>query len=269
MVMIATDLDGTLLDGRGRLSAKSRAALEELGARGVVRVVATGRSRFSADRVLPGDLPLDYLVVSSGAGIIDFATGQYLRVQSLAAERTAHAAAELQTLELDFMVHERIPDNHRFAFHRARGCADFERRVDKYREHAEPGGAPWALQACQLLAIHEPTRDAYDDVRARLPGLSVVRTTSPLDQRSVWIEIFPGEVSKSQACAWIAARHDIGAAEVTAIGNDTNDLDLLHWAGHAFAVGNAHPQLLDEFRPVATNDGDGFAQAAGELLARI
>ncbi len=83
-----------------------------------------------------------------------------------------------------------------------------------------------------------------------------------MDGESTWIEIFPPEICKSHACAWLARRHQIDAATVIAVGNDTNDLDMLRWAGHARVVGNAHPSLLEEFEAVASNDDDGFCVAA-------
>ena len=50
--MLVTDLDGTLLDSASRLSSRNRVALEALGAAGVVRVVATGRSGMVRGRPL-------------------------------------------------------------------------------------------------------------------------------------------------------------------------------------------------------------------------
>jgi hydroxymethylpyrimidine pyrophosphatase-like HAD family hydrolase len=267
--MIATDLDGTLLGSHGRVGARSLEALRRLGDEGVLRVVATGRSAFSARRVLPLDLPIDYLVVSSGAGIIDWSTGEYLRTWSLTAAQTAAAVAVLVEFGLDFMVHEPIPENHRFAFRRAGGWPDFERRVALYEGHCIPWSEAVPPLSCQLLAVHGPEQSPLAEIAARLPEFTVLRTTSPLDHTSVWIELFPHEVSKSQACAWIAARHGIVAADVVAVGNDTNDLDLLRWAGRGLVVGNAHPSLRSEFAAVAEHDADGFAEAAALCRPRL
>jgi hypothetical protein len=108
-----------------------------------------------------------------------------------------------------------------------------------------------------------------DDVARRLPEFTVLRATSPLDRRSVWIEVFPQAVSKSQACAWIAERHALDDRATIAIGNDTNDLDLLRWAGRAFVVADAHEILLPEFVAVAAVDDDGFAAVAALTLTDL
>ena len=79
--------------------------------------------------------------------------------------------------------------------------------------------------------LHDPVEPSSDQVASLLPDLTVIRTTSPLDHRSTWIEVFPREVSKSQAAAWLAARHGIRRGDVCAVGNDYNDRDLLEPRG--------------------------------------
>lgn len=267
--MIATDLDGTLLGSGGQPSQRNLDALRRLGERRAVRVIATGRSAFSARRVVAPEAPIDYLVVSSGAGIIDWRTGEYLRTVDLVPEQTATAATALTALGLDFMVHDTIPDNHRFVYRRAVGQPDFERRIALYVDHCTEGDGPWTRAACQLLAVHDGPTSMVGPVRRRLPEFSVVRATSPLDRTSEWIEVFDPAVSKSQACAWIADRHALSPADALAVGNDTNDLDLLRWAGQARVVANAHEALLDEFDAVAGVDAHGFAEAAEVLLGPV
>ena len=70
--IVFTDLDGTLLNSSSQLSPRNRDMLYQLGEQNILRVVATGRSLFSARRVLTMDFPIDYLVFSTGAGIIDW-----------------------------------------------------------------------------------------------------------------------------------------------------------------------------------------------------
>jgi len=51
--MIISDLDGTLLKDDQTVSQRDVQSLEELGDRGLLRVIATGRSPFSFSRVIP------------------------------------------------------------------------------------------------------------------------------------------------------------------------------------------------------------------------
>jgi hydroxymethylpyrimidine pyrophosphatase-like HAD family hydrolase len=75
------------------------------------------------------------------------------------------------------------------------------------------------------------------------PGLSLIYSTSPMGDDSLWLEIFPPGVSKSSAARWLAEKLSIGAHETVAMGNDFNDLDLLAWAGSAYLTSDASPAL--------------------------
>ena len=269
--MLVTDLDGTLLDSASRLSPRNRAALEALGTAGVVRVVATGRSLYSADQVLSDDFPIDYLVFSTGVGTLRWPRREWLWSYHFRGCDLRRALGVVEAADLDYAVHHAPPDNHRF-FYRASGVenADFVRRRERYRDFARPwhpehlGG----LRASQLIVIETHDRpSAFTWLREQLPDLSVVRTTSPLDHRSRWIEIFPAEVSKSQAAERIRRRHRVDRGRVSAVGNDYNDADLLAWAANAYVVDNAPRELKAVHTVVASNDDDGFAEVAERVVA--
>ncbi len=266
--MVVTDLDGTLFQGGRRISEPNLRALERLGARGVVRVIATGRSLYSARRVLPAQFPLDYLLFSSGAGIVEWRTGRLLRRHSLRPAEVREAFGLLQAQRQDFMLHFPIPHNHRFFFFRSgRANPDFDRRLAIYREFAEEG-TPGLLplrRACQFVVVEpeavQPSRT--EELRRFLPGLQVIRTTSPLDARSRWIEIFPAAVSKARSAAWVAARAGASPRAVLAVGNDYNDQELLEWAPYPFLVRESPEELRRRFptaRAPGAEDSD-FAEA--------
>lgn len=270
--MVVTDLDGTLLDSRGSLGAANRSALERLGECGVLRVIATGRSLHSARLVVDADFPIDYLVFSSGVGIVRWPGDEPLVNHRMHAGEVHAAVAVLRARELDFMLHLGVPRNHHFYFHRTGAAnADFERRCGRYRDFAEPlpERLPDDIVASQLLAIEPPgVESRYRELVRVLAGVNVVLTTSPLDHRSRWIEIFPAHVSKSRASEWLRARHGVAREAVVAVGNDHNDIDLLEWAGpdRAYVVANAAVELRSRFRLVASNDDQGFAEAVGHLM---
>lgn len=263
--MIVTDLDGTLLDERSRLSARNRETLERLGRRGVVRVVATGRNLYSALRALGEDFPIDYLVFSSGAGVAAWPSAELLRAHEMAPAEARLAAEVLQELGLDFMLHGPVPQSHRFYYWRTRvENPDFERRLARYAEFAQPwpGELPRDLRASQLVAIEPPGRASRQrEVERRLARLAVIRTTSPLDHVSRWLELFPADVGKERAAEWLRARLEVSADDVAAVGNDFNDQGLLDWAKSAFVTGNAPEELRARYCTVAHADRDGFSQA--------
>ena len=268
--LVVTDLDGTLLDSASRLSDANRRTLETLGRNGVVRAVATGRSLYSARLVMREDFPVDYLAFSSGAGIVSWNDGRLLRSRAMDPALVDRLVARLRGIDVDFMVQHAAPDSHRFHFVRSsRRNADFERRVERYRRFAKPWrhGAVREIAVSQFVVIEPPEADSRLELLVReFEEVHVVRTTSPLDHSSTWIELFPAGVSKAHAGDWLRARHGIDPARTVAVGNDYNDLDMLDWAEHAHVVSNAPPLMRERFAVVRANDDDGFTEAVSGLL---
>jgi hydroxymethylpyrimidine pyrophosphatase-like HAD family hydrolase len=264
--MVVTDLDGTLFQKDHRISERNYETLLDLGRQGIVRAIATGRHLYSVGKVLPAEFPIDFLIFSSGAGILAWPGQRLLFSASLNQEEVSLAFAALSRRSLDFMVHRPIPDNHHFLyFSFGRSNPDFESRCRLYWDFASPGPPQQVPsgQACQLVAI-EPYFDEvsrYGEIRGELDRLTVVRTTSPLDGRSRWIEIFPKEVSKALAAVRIAIDLGIPEQAVMAIGNDYNDTDLLKWAARSFVVNDAPEELLALFPVVRSGDESDFSEA--------
>ena len=185
---------------------------------------------------------------------------------SMNEEEVALAFEALARRSLDFMVHRPIPENHHFIYFASdQPNPDFEARCELYKDFATPGGKQDKPpeQACQLVAI-EPFFNPisyYSEIREELDRLTVVRTTSPLDRRSRWIEIFSKQVSKAQASLWIARNLGVQEDRVMAIGNDYNDIDLLRWAASSFVVNDAPGELLVRFPVVCSGDESDFSEA--------
>lgn len=264
--MLITDLDGTLLRSDGSLTKQDMDALYNLGNKGVVRVIATGRSLYSFKTVAENRLPVDYVIFSTGAGVITCPDGRLIRNIHLDAGAVSSVVQVFMEFGLDFMVHQPIPENHRFVYYATgRDNPDFHRRLARYSQFCQPldSASSNISSASQLLAVvnHDNSASVLTALRSKLTGYSVIRSTSPLDGKSTWIEVFAPGVSKSQCAAWLVDRLNIDKELVLAVGNDYNDLDLLEWAGTAFLVDNAPDMLKKRFTSVASHDHGGVAEA--------
>jgi hypothetical protein len=271
--LFITDLDGTLLNADRKLPDAARSALQRLGRRGIVRVVATGRSLFSFNTVASAEWPVDFVIFSTGAGVVQRPGERIVRRVSLENAEVGTAFDALCKLGLDLMVQRPIPESHVFGFKaHNRSNPDFERRLSLYRRFVFPldGDIDRFGPATQLVAIVPPDEGprALAAVREALAGFTVIQTTSPLDGRSMWIEIFPPQVSKSRTAAWLAAKLKVPRARTASVGNDFNDLDLLEWTPARFVVANAPGDLTRRFPAVASNNDGGVAEAADRWLAQ-
>ena len=270
--LFVCDFDGTLLRSDRSFSDADLKALNQLDALGIVRVIATGRSIYSLNTVSISDLPVDFIIFSSGAGVVRHPGGQLIRKVSLEAHEVNQAIATLQAGGLDFMVQRSIPDNHVFGYFESTPAnEDFKRRIALYSQFAFPldelsdGFGP----ATQLIAILPPgrSRPDLDEISKKLPNFNIIQTTSPLDGKSIWFEVFPHNVSKSHAVAWLTAEFGLDSAQTLSIGNDYNDLDLLEWTANSFVVENAPDDIKDRFPVVASHNDSGVAEAVERWLS--
>ena len=270
--IFATDMDGTLLPPGRDFMQKDIKALEHLGRIGVVRVIATGRSPFSFRRMMgERKLPVDYLVLSSGAGIQDYRTGQFLRHCVMDAGSSKRAVDCLRSLELDFCLQEEIPNNHAFTYwYCSKSNPDLESRIGLYSEHCRPMEEDEVINpSTQIVAVvpSKRTTGVLGEVRRMLgESYNVLRTTSPLDGESLWIEIFPAGVSKSQGVQWIASRYGLTGEDAAAVGNDYNDHDLLEWAADSYVVEDSPEHLVSSFTEVPSVYNGGVAEAVRQWL---
>jgi hydroxymethylpyrimidine pyrophosphatase-like HAD family hydrolase len=179
-------------------------------------------------------------------------------------------ARELSARGLDFMLHRAIPDNHRFYAHNSGRCnLDFERRRRLYAEYAEELRIPFTSEEpmCQAIVIDPPPGPgSLAELREALPEFQIIRTTSPFDGTSTWIEIFPIGVGKAIAASWLREQQGRRGSACVAVGNDYNDLDLLDWADLPFVVSNAPDELRCRYSTVASNDANGFTEAVRKAL---
>ncbi len=273
--MFVTDFDGTLFCSDRTLSPKHMDTLQKIGEVGVIRVIATGRSLFSFQRTVKEELPVDYVIFSSGGCIARYPNPfeNMLQTYNLNSEETEIIISAFLKSGFDFMIQNRFPENHFFQYHRmSDNTFDFQTRINFYKGYAKPLdlAESFRFESSQALAIVPFKQvDQVDLVQYLLPDFHVVRTTSPFDHKSIWIEVFPKSVSKSRGTLWLSEKLGVKRQNITAIGNDYNDLDLLEWAGTSFVVANAPHDLKEKFHVVGSNDNGGVSDAAFQIYKDI
>jgi hydroxymethylpyrimidine pyrophosphatase-like HAD family hydrolase len=279
--LFVVDLDGTLLTSERQFAREDLRSLARLQEMGYLIAVATGRSNYSFSQLMTtlGDsdlqnlLPFDYVIFSTGAGIVDFPGNTLLKSFSLSPGDVRHIVLYLETAGLDYMIHKPVPDTRHFVYStQAKDNPDFHRRLGMYCQFASP--LSWEILdsfggATEVLCIVPEVRGhgVAAEIAGSLSQYSVIKATSPLDGESIWVEIFPSAVSKSQMVKWLAGQVGLQQADICAVGNDYNDEDLLRWAGKGFIVANGPQALKSIFHGVASNDAGGVGEAVAHWLS--
>jgi len=271
--MIVTDLDGTLFNAEGIISDTNLETLRQLRDSGNISVIATGRSLYSSLKSLPPDLPIDYLVCSTGACIYNWKNHQILKSYNLNSSEVKQVYGLLMKLKLDFIIQEAAPENHKCHYVKhSEENKDLENRNELYKTFSKKLDVNhfFPKESCQFIVIFDGNEsvNCYDYIKNNLKNLKVIRTTSPLNHTSLWIEIYPSEVSKAKGIEFISTMHGIEINNIMTLGNDYNDRDMLLLTKNAFVVNNAPEDLKKEFYTVSDHNQHGFSEAVEIFLTK-
>lgn len=267
--LFATDLDGTILPHNGTFHIDDLKSLIRMGEEGIIRVVATGRSLFFSFRVLPDDFPIDYLVFSSGAGVYNWRTKKIIRSLHLNRTQVCNVENFFANKGLGYTLHKYIPENHQFWYKKALNPhPDLNRFVENRSDFATPISALNETEEnfSQLLTILDEPMEA-EQILSDLKEVKVIRATSPIDGKSIWIEVFHQEASKASGIQLICGIEMINHQNVWVLGNDYNDVDMLNqFYPRAFVVNNAPDELKVRYNVVPSVSDAGMSVLAKEIL---
>ncbi len=261
--IVISDFDGTLFSPQHAIHPGDIDTLQRLGREGIVRVIATGRSMYSLRKVLPADFPVDYIVFSSGAGILDWKNRLILNKTHLRPYDVKDITTFLFKHKFDFMLHDPIPYNHRFVYYlHDEMHPDFERRLKLYAPYAERVYVlPVEREATQAIVINADGAETQKTLQRIFDRYNVIRTTSPLDGQTRWIKIFPKNVSKANAASRLCTYLNLSPNRTLAVGNDYNDEQLLDWASTSYIMETAPEELKSKYIPTRSLQEAGFSKA--------
>jgi len=258
--MIVCDLDGTLLDSRGELSERTRAAVRRVRAAGHVFVIATARPVRDTRHVAAalnstddaGDAgDANSAICGNGSVVYDFAREEVVDHHPFA---EADVATTLRALRERFPGVRLGAECHlelllEDAFELAPALARDARRVPRLEEAID-----WHRVGKIVVQLRGEARRYYESVGTLLPGCEVTVSAD------VFCEVTRTGVTKAAALEAMADRLGFGRAGVITFGDMPNDLPMLTWSGTAVAVANAHPAVLAAAHEMtASNDDDGVA----------
>ena len=254
--LVATDVDGTLLGPDDRVPPRAAAVIDRLVAAGVGFVLVTGRPPRWIPPVI-AQLPVARLAVcANGAVLYDAVDDRVLWTRTLSPDTLVELAAA---------VGERLPGAG-LAVERVGATAEDSSVAQFVAEpayvHAWPNPDHAAAERPEMLA-----RPAIK-MLARAPGLSsdaMVAALAPVvghladltfSHPRGLVEMSPQGVTKATGLAEVARALGVATGDVVAFGDMPNDLEMLRWAGHGVAMGNAHPVLLEAADEVTASNGD-------------
>lgn len=226
--LVALDIDGTLVDHRGVLPDEVNASVRRVVEAGVPVVLSTGRGWHSTRPVFEQlALPPGYAVASNGAVVVHTPPTEILRqvtfdprdVIATVARLAPEAMIATEVVGEGFEVSAAFP------------TGELDGTVNQ-RSLAELSAEP-----VTRVIVRDPSRSDEDFIAlAEQLGLHGV---AYFIGYSAWLDIAPEGVHKALGLAEVCDRLGIEAADVLAMGDGNNDIEMLQWAGRGVAIGDA------------------------------
>ncbi len=243
--LIASDMDGTLLNDQKELPFDFCSVIDSLEKEGIRFTVASGRTYAAVEHLFPPEYhtKIDY-ICDNGAYIMHDGKPIHITPLDRATFEEFVAAAE-QIGGLRLLVCAAGGTYH------LRADDEFNREVAKfYKNHIECDDllaiddVIYKLAVCDMQGAQERGKPALDAIFGDRLNIQVSGV--------IWMDVMAGGVSKGSALAKMCELLNIDRSEVMAFGDYYNDADMLQAAGMSFAMENGN----DYIKSICTHRAD-------------
>jgi Cof subfamily protein (haloacid dehalogenase superfamily) len=281
--LLALDLDGTLLNSRGKISEENKQAIRKAEEKGVLVTIATGR-RFRDARPVALEIEFNAPIVTHNGALLKFAesletvafslinTPTVREILRVGKEFGGDALVSVDPHGKGTLLYERISDENLplrkyIAWSRSLHGEDAEesvRHVESLENiightevvHISFSGACRTMNSLQIV-LESELKDTVNILATVYPQLDFTL-----------LDILPPDASKGIGVEKLAALHGCAPENVMVCGDNLNDLEMLEYAGTPVVMGNASPELLenDKYHKTLSNDESGVAIAIERFI---
>lgn len=243
--LVAVDIDGTLVDAAGMMPDALYQAVQQVVDAGVPVVLATGRSWLASEGVAGYlRLPPGLHVCSNGAVVLESQPVRLVREVTFDPAEVIDKVVEhskaliaVEELGVGYRVSGSFPDGELFGEARCESIEELKSRP------------------VTRVVVRDPDADEEDFLRlAQRLGLHGVTYYIGW---SNWLDIAPAGVDKAAGLEVVCERLGIDRADVLALGDGYNDIEMLQWAGRGVAIGDALPEVQQAADHVTSRFADG------------
>ena len=256
--LIATDVDGTLLNTKGEIPKRFEQVIEALKQKGILFVIASGRQYDTLVQNFKA-VKEDLLFIAENGTYIVY-KGEALAVNPLQ-ESTAH----------ELIKKARQLEDCAIVLATTKGAyventeERFLKEVNKYyinnhivADLLEVKGDILKVTLCDFKGAETNSYPVFKDYESKVQ----VALAGHL-----WLDMMAIGVNKGQAIENIRQEFDITYEDSMAFGDYLNDYEMLQSVYHSYAMANAHPAIKEVARFIAlSNDEDGVIKKIEETV---
>jgi Cof subfamily protein (haloacid dehalogenase superfamily) len=274
---ILLDIDGTLTNDQKVITPRTREALLKCQEKGVVLVLASGRTANGLS-TYAADLDLAHhggvLVCYNGAKSLNCETGQVYFEQSMTVEQGKRVLEHMKKFNVAPVIDhgEYMYVNDCFFTIERDGkpwyIIEYEGHSNNYKlceKRDLAAYADWRINKILNAGQPEYLQQVAEEMAAPFEGELSAMFTAPW-----YFEFTPLGVDKVRALKDTFEVLGINQDEVMSFGDAQNDLTMIKWAKVGVAMGNAVDEVKAEADYVTTdNNSDGIADALEHLVPEL
>lgn len=269
--LIASDLDGTIIDSKHSIPQDNLKAINDLQKANIPFVVCTGKT-YSISKDICKNLNANFGIFGNGSQIIDLTTGEEIARRILTLEEVescfsviqknnlhVHAYTEngIVTTNLEYMDLRNsilFPDKIKFEivdsvldYIKKQNCTVFKLIISSYSNLSK---IKEELESTTNLTITHITKTGkYKD--------------KIIDKEYEYLDISPLNVTKGKALEVLSQYLELNKEDILSVGDNINDIDMFRASGIGAAVNNAYDEVKQVANYVTANsvENAGFAEA--------
>jgi Cof subfamily protein (haloacid dehalogenase superfamily) len=271
--LLATDIDGTLLNPQFQISEGDLAALRRAHATGMEIVLVTGR-RHSFALPIAQQLGFDLWLISSNGAVTRSLSGETFHRDLMPAETCRQLCqAMIQFRGNTVLTFDKEIKGAIVLEHLDEIGTSIRRWLEKNMEFIE------FVVPIERALVSDPVQAMFCGTMARMSlalealkgtnlmdKITVLRTEYPVRGLSM-IDVLNRGCSKGHALERWARHRGFHRDQVMAVGDNHNDVEMLEFAGHPVIMGNACEELRARgWRITRGNEACGVAAALEEVM---
>ncbi|ALI99929.1 HAD family hydrolase [Rufibacter tibetensis] len=258
--LVATDMDGTLLDPQHNLNEEFYTVYQALKERGILFAAASGRQYYNLVNLFK---PIkDEIIFLAENGSFVVYQGEELSVQALDLAETKRLLKKAREIEGSYMVlcgkKSAYVDN---------TAPEFMAQVELYYDKVEvvddllqvEDDQFLKIAICELKGVEDSSNLHFREEREHLQ-ITV--------SGKIWLDICDKLANKGRGMEVVQERFNITPEETMVFGDYLNDLKMIQKAHYSFAMENAHPDIKEAARYRAkSNSQNGVIEVLQQLVS--
>ncbi|WP_258804467.1 HAD family hydrolase [Pseudarthrobacter sp. NS4] len=251
-LMVALDVDGTLVDHDGHMSPAVREAAQAVVAAGHEVMIATGRSLNAMLPILENiGIERGYAVCCNG-GVTLRLNPEFENGYEVLHKATFDPAPALRALR------ERLPSA-KYALEDEDGNFLSTERFQDASFGVEAVGVDFhtMLESTAVRVVVFSTENTPEEFNEAIEQIGLAGVTYSVGW-TAWLDIAAAGVTKASALESLRSRLGIEPHLTVAVGDGRNDIEMLGWAGRGVAMGQAPEEVIaaaDEVTHSVFDDG--------------